>query len=386
MSSNLDDTQPRSPFKNPPVVEPFRRMETDQPFTYGEEADQEPELEPQPRQGAGCLPMAVIGLIGLGFAGMIVLLAGFAGWTIGQRSVQANATATRGALISEQINRFPADAASRNFYAMEVRLSFLATQTPGVPGVADFIGTATAVFQTAQPTATLPASSTPQPQATQPPAQVDSAGTPAPAGLDLTALLTQAESDMGVQNWESAIETLQLIESTDPTFQRDRVRGQLFTALTGRALGLLRSSDVGDMAEGVRLTDLAADYGDISVSEVNYEAYIAGLYLNARSAIGLDYSRAIQSLSVLYNTAPNYRDVGQLLFSQYVGYGDAWTAQANWCAAAAQYQSALTLFNDVGVTSKLSAAQTACQSIPPGTTPGAPGTSPFPGITPVGVG
>lgn len=384
MSSNLDDTQPRSPFKNPPGVQPFRRIETEQPFTYEEEpeVDGVPPLEPTPRRSAGCLPLTVIGLIALGFAGMLILLAGFAGWTTGTRTAQTNATATRGAVISEQISRFPADAASRNFYAMEVRLSFLATLTPGVPGVAEFAGTATAVFQTAQPTATaqltatLPATQTLTAQVAE--------GTPAPTGPDLAALLTQAQSDLGVQNWEPAIETLQLIESTDPTFQRELVRGQLFTALTSRALGLLRSPDIGDMAEGVRLTDLAADYGDISVSEVNYEAYIAGLYLNARSAIGLDYSRAIQSLSVLYNTAPNYRDVGQLLFSQYVGYGDAWTAQAQWCAAVSQYQSALTLFNDVGVTSKLSAAQAACQSAPLGGTPG--GTSPFPGITPVGVG
>jgi hypothetical protein len=378
MSANLDDTQPRSPFKNPPAVEPFRRLESEQPFTYAEEPD---APEPPPRRGPGCLPMAVIGLIALGFAGMIVLLAGFAGWTTGQRSVQANATATRSAVIAEQVARFPADAASANTFIMERRLAFLATLTPGVPGVAEMASTATAVFLSAQPTATLPATATPPPQATQPAAPVDSAGTPAPTGPDLAGLLAQAQADMSVQNWQTAIETLQLIESTDPAFQRDLVRGQLFTALTARALGLLRSQDVGDMAEGVRLTDLAADYGDISVSEVNYEAYIAGLYLNARSAVGLDFSRAIQSLSVLYSTAPNYRDVAQLLFNQYVGYGDAWVAQAQWCAAVPHYQSALTLFNDVGVTSKLSAAQTACQAPPP-VAPGTPGA----GITPVGVG
>jgi hypothetical protein len=147
---------------------------------------------------------------------------------------------------------------------------------------------------------------------------------------------------------------------------------------------LLLSPELGDLAEGVILTDRAREFGN--VDRVNYEAYIASLYLEGVSAIGINYPLAIQKLSQVYNQVPTYRDVARLLFNQYVAYGDAWAAQTEYCPAAAQYQTALTILNDAGTSGKLSAAQAACAVATP---VGAPAGTLDPNMTPiapVGVG
>src|SRR5689334_3909653 len=99
---NLDDTQP---------VKPVMVMPED-----------------EPRAGApGCLVWGLVGLMVIGFAGLIIALAGYAGWTSGQRIAQGNATATTSAVISDQINRLPGDIASKNQVLVKARLDFLLT-------------------------------------------------------------------------------------------------------------------------------------------------------------------------------------------------------------------------------------------------------------------
>ena len=165
---NLDDTQP---------VKPILEMPDD-----------------KPRSGApGCLVIGLIGLMVIGFAGLIIALAGFAGWTSGQRIAQGNATATTNAVISDQLTRIPGDIASKNQALVNARLNFLLTLTPGVPGVMDLAQTATAI---SIPTTTA----TPMPTATKPAAESTRAATSLPlvpsgsATPELTALLQQAQS------------------------------------------------------------------------------------------------------------------------------------------------------------------------------------------------
>src|SRR5882724_6061569 len=111
---NLDDTQPIKPI-----------------MVMSEEDD-------VPRSsGPGCLVIGLVGLIIIGFAGLIIALAGFAGWTSGQRIAQGNATATSNAVIKDQLNRIPGDIASKNLELVKARLDYLITLTPGVPGVLD---------------------------------------------------------------------------------------------------------------------------------------------------------------------------------------------------------------------------------------------------------
>ncbi|MEO8608485.1 MAG: hypothetical protein ABI690_11410 [Chloroflexota bacterium] len=373
-----DDTQPRSPFKTPPHV-PIVQIPP----------DAEEDFEPA-QGGPGCLVWGILGVVAVGFAVFIMILAGVAGWSSGQRVAQTNATATQDAAISEQLNRIPADVSSGNQELLAARIKYLATLTPAVPGLADIMQTATAVYINNQPTATPTATATLEPtenvvvpaETTEPQPTVSVGENGA---LDLAKLLTDAQNAVAVRDWVTAINSLDIILSADSTFEANTVRTLMSQALNAKALELLRSPDLADLAEGIVLTDRAKEFGDIS--DLSYESFIASLYLDGVAAIGINYPLAIQKLSEVYSRVPNYRDVAQQLFSQYVGYGDAWVAQSEFCPAAAQYQAAVSLFNDAGTNAKLTYAQTVCsQATPVGAPPGStvePGTQP---IAPVGVG
>ncbi|MFN8563448.1 MAG: hypothetical protein U0703_17940 [Anaerolineae bacterium] len=169
MSYSLDDTQPGSPFKDDPV-------------------NLKPTINPEddtPARGGSCLLTAVIGGLLLFVAVLIVALSAAAGWTAGQREASTNATVTQQAAISEQLERIPAEIASGNLAMLDVRLRWLATQTPGVPGIADFSMTATALYQSSLPTATP--EFTPTPEATAQPEETEALVLPAETsgGYDL---------------------------------------------------------------------------------------------------------------------------------------------------------------------------------------------------------
>jgi tetratricopeptide (TPR) repeat protein len=333
--------------------------------------------------GPGCFLWGVVGVLGLGFAVVIVALSGAAGWTSGQRQAQSFATATQQAEIQDQMNRIPGDVVSGNTVLLNARLQFLATQTPGVPGLGAYMETATAVFMNALPTETPLPSNTPEateavlvPEETEAvEIQIEQNG----SGYDLPGLLEQARTAARLGQYTEAADLLQVIEAVDSTYESAEVRGLMLESLTAEALRLFRGG--GNLAEAILLTDEAEKYGLPADSELRYESYVAALYLNARSKIGTDFGAAILALQEAYNVAPNYRDgeLRNLLFGQLVAYGDAWVAEGNPCAAVSQYQSALTIIIDGGVDAKRSNAETACQQGTP--VPGPDGQT----IAPVGV-
>ena len=261
--------------------------------------------------------------------------------------------------------------------------------TPGVAGLNDIILTATALSIQNQPTATLTPAVTATPDATEnviiaesteAPSSIQSSG----GTLDLPDMLTEAQSAIAVRDWDAAINTLDIILASDPAFETNTVRTLMSQALNEKALALLRSGDLGDLAEGVILTDRAQEFGDISA--ISYESFIASQYLEGIAAVGINYPLAIQKLSAVYNQVPEYQDVRQQLFNQYLSYGDAWVAQGEYCPAAGQYQAALGILNDPSTSAKLTQAQTNCSQATP---VGAPATTLEPGtqpIAPIGVG
>ncbi|MAS36799.1 MAG: hypothetical protein CL610_22530 [Anaerolineaceae bacterium] len=363
--SSIDERQPRLPDDTPPHGQPPVRLE---------------ELE-EGDQGPGCLLWGVVSVAGVGFAIAIVLLSGVAGWTSGQRQSQTFATATQQAEIQDQLNRIPGDVASGNAVLLGARLQFLATQTPGVAGLGELMETATAVYLNNQPTQTPTPTATPEVTTTTaaPEETFEAEIETSDDGYDLAGLLEQANTAARLGQYTEAVDLLQVIEAVDSTYQAAAVRGLMLESLSAQALRLFRGG--GNLAEAILLVDEAEKYGLPADSELRYESYVAALYLNARSKIGTDFGGAIQALSEAYSIAPNYRDgeLRRLLFNQYVAYGDAWVAEGNPCSAYPQYQNALNLLADGGVSAKMSNAETACQQGTP--VPGPDGQN----IGPVGV-
>lgn len=364
--ASIDDTQPRSPFKMPP------------PDVFPD--------EPETSSGPGCLVWGLLGVVIAGVAVVIVGLSAFAGWSSGMRVSQTNATATQGAEINLQLGLLQQNIDSGNQVLLHARIEYLATLTPGVAGLDTYIATATALHQNSLPTATPEATLEPTAEATSE-AQVEATADVvvvtegANGGLDLAALLTEAQADMSLKDYTSAIETLDIILASDSSYQAETVRSLMLQSLSAKALLLFRSEQTSDLAEANLLTDRARQFGDIG--ELSYESYIASLYLDAVNTIGIDYGTSIQRLQAVYAQAPGYKDVTQRLFNQYIGYGDALVAQGAQCQAVQAYQSALGLFQDGTVNAKMTGSQAACANPTPVLTPGI-GTTPGQSIAPVG--
>jgi hypothetical protein len=376
-----DDTQPKSPFAQ-------ERQRPQQQQVYEQKELIDPN-ESAPSGGPGCFVWGCVSVVGLGFAVAIVALAGLAGWTSGQRTAGANATATLMADINAQCSRIPEDMAVSNTVLVERRIGFLATMTPGVPCVAEFIPTATALYLTQQPTATIAATATLQATATVQPEATEELETqssvsvdiptPSDSGYDLESLLQEAQEAIRAGDYNTAIELLDVITGVDSSYDSANVRSLLREALSEEALIQFRT---GNLAQGIVLTDRAEEFGALAEG-LNYERYVATLYLDALSTIGTDYYTSISALRRLYDEVPNYRngEIAQMLFDAYVSYGDAFAIEGNQCSAQQQYQNALNIFSRGDVVSKRDNAQEACENPTPAVagTPGTPGA-----VAPVG--
>lgn len=365
-----DDTQPRSPFQRP--------LDDQQPMLTPPPDDESP-------RGPGCLLWGLVGGAALAFALAIVLLAGAAGWTEGQRIADRHATATQAGLIGEQLVRIPTDVAQGNPINLNRRLDYLETVAPGNNTLPGLRQTATALYLTSQPTLTPTPSATPT--ATVTPAATDAAPevtaqvrTEGGFDLDLVALLQEARDEIAAGDFAEAQDTLDIIIRADSQFQQETVEGLMYEVLTTQARRLYATENT--LAEAIRLTDLAEEYGPIAQSPLSYERLIAGLYLDAQRAVGSsDHATAIQRIRNIlqYQTSYLGQDLNRLLFDEYVAYAQAWEFGEQYCQAVQQYNNALALFNSAEVNARLENAQNLCLQGTP-----LPGTEGTPTIAPVG--
>jgi tetratricopeptide (TPR) repeat protein len=352
MSYSIDDTQPRSPFEGDPInLRPTLQ----------------PDEEGDPRGSSCLLNVVIIGMVLL-VAVAIVALAGAAGWTSGQREANTHATATQNAAINDQLQRIPSDVDSGNTVLLDARVRWLATQTPGVPGVGDYVMTATALYLKILPTPTPQATATAEVVATAEQATED---IPIPqassGGYDLAKILSQAESAVASSQWQDAIDLLDVILGADPTFDSAHVNQLMSQALNSYARELYNANQP---AEANLIVTRARDFGPLA-DGLDYENMAAELYLTAKSAVGTGSPLAINDLQKVLNLGPGryYDDAQKLLYSMYVVRGDNYVATGDNCSAAGSYQSAMNVLSSGSANGKYAAAQNACVNAPPTTDP-----------------
>ena len=368
----LDDTQPNAPYA-PPAVD----YDYDAPLI-------DPFEEPTGGGGPGCLVWGLIGVGGLIFAVFIVLLAGYAGWTSGQREANGNATATRGADINEQIGRIPGDLSNGNLQLADIRLRYLMTITPGVVGLPELVGTATQVYIDRQPTVTPTATATTEAvEATTeaPEIEITAAG----GQYDLAALLQDAQTAVNTGQYEEAWELLDVIMAVDESYESQKVRELLTVALNGQARALFNSSSP---ARGIIWATRAEDLGVIQ-GEIDFELRAALLWQNAQAAVGLNPSQAIPAIQRVLDLGQGryYEQALTTMYEAYVAYGDALVNDPNagYCPAVPQYESALRVQSGGPAVAKRDNARTMCAQATPTPTVTPEGGAPASGeVAPVG--
>jgi hypothetical protein len=328
--------------------------------------DLQPTLSPDeepPRRGSCLLNGIIIALLGV-ISLTIVGLSAAAGWTAGQREANTHATATRSSEISEQLRRIASDVAGGNVSMVDIRIRWLATQTPGIPGINDLMVTATALYQNSLPTPTIPPTATPE--ATEESTEtVDSfAITPEASGsYDIPSILAQAESAIASSQWQDAVDLLDVVISLDPNYESNRVRSLMSQALNSQARALYNANQP---AAANVIVSRARLFGPLA-DGIEYENMAAQLYLTARSAVGTGSPAAINALQQLLNLGPGryYTEAQELLYNFYVTSGDAYMAQGDSCSAVGQYQSAMNVFSSGVANGKRSAAESACANATP---------------------
>lgn len=345
--------------------------------------------------GPGCAVWGAVGVFMVLLAFGTVAMALFAGWNDGYRVAAGNATATTYQDVLTQCDLIPGDLANNSFGLAQLRVNALMTTMPDVPCVVTLAPQMTNAYAAGMsaltPTVTLtpvPAVASPSPEASP-----TTTSTPAPtssSGFDLAALLAEAQADLATGENRTAIETLDAIAAVDPTFQKAQVDQMLFSALTSEARDLFLSGQ--NLAEAIVLTNRAENFGDIGT--LNYERFIADLWLQAQAYSGVNYPRAIQILNrIVYEQGlPNYRNASVELFNQYVAYGDALLAGGDPCSARTQYDTALSLSASGSVQGQRAAADAQCSAVIVGGTPGVvatpdpanPGGSGGSGTAPIG--
>ena len=231
------------------------------------------------RRGIGCLLWGFIALLCLLVAGVIVVGASFAGWNSGVATARANATGTAQLEFQLQCQLIPQNLAEGKLQLAQRRLEELRKQG-SPPACLDVLApTATAVFLLSLPSPSpLPTATSHPVQLTAAPTNAPTVGTVSSAGLidyDLDALMAEAQSALDLQDYPSAIDTLEAIISIDANFNRDLVRRLYLEALTAQALVLFRS---GKLSEAIVLTDRAEEYG--SIEDLYHERFIALEYLD----------------------------------------------------------------------------------------------------------
>lgn len=351
-----------TPPRNPDDTQPVRRVtlppQSEQPLTPDLMPD---ELYDDAPRGMGCRSMFLIGLILAFFGVAIVGLSAGAGWTNGQRSARATSIATEQLGYQAQSDLVANDILAGNLGLADTRIRYLATNIPSLPQLPNLLQTGTAIYLTMQPTATHTPTATPTvtPTAEGPTITPTFEATPTLSDpYNLAERLNRAQSEVSLGQWGNAIDELDIILSIDPNYEVVTVRTLMSRALNEQALLLYRT---GSLAEAIYLTDRAEEFGTL-LDGLNYERYIATLYISARSKVGTsDYTGALSALQEIYNVAPNYNngEISQMLFRTYMAYGDALT-YGSPCFAVEQYNSALRLFNDIDAQNKRVTAETWC--------------------------
>jgi hypothetical protein len=307
----------------------------------------------------GCLIWAIVGVFGILLAAGIVVTAALAGFNSGLEASRATATTERRANIATQCAILPDDILAGRSELVALRLQDITANGSSIPACAEpLIPMVTQMYL--QSLVTPTATPSPSPTATELPI-LQATSTPEAtlnaSGFDLAALLTEAQQALSAGDHLEAIRTLDAIIAIDAEYERQVVNNLLFNALTTRAT-LLYRTDGGSLPEAIMLSNRAEEYGDIG--DLAFERTIAQYYLDAQPYMNVNFTEAIRLLSLVRNFSPNYRGVTDLIYGQYIAYGDALVLGMEPCRAVEQYNAALTFYNNQQVVSKRDDAQIQC--------------------------
>lgn len=183
------------------------------------------------------------------------------------------------------------------------------------------------------------ATATPEPPTPAPPS-------PTPTLLNpIEIVWADAQAHYNAGRWQEAIDRLLQVRATQADFHADEGDEMLYTAYV--SLGT-EKSNAGGLEEAVQLFDKALALRPDAV-QIRTIRDVTAQYVDALTYWFADWPKVIELLDDLYRRSPGYRDVRQRLQQAHVEYGDSLARQGDWCAAAAEYDSAIAVQDGPGL-------------------------------------
>lgn len=313
-----------------------------------------------------------LGFLILGAVGVILisgLLGGWLGYQAGLRDRLAEEENQKAIVAATQYQLGLVDLAAGRYDAARKRFEYVLTLKPDFPGVMD--GLAQAMMGlTLQQTPTVTPSPTTQ---------------PTPDTRKEEELFAQIQQALLNQDWQLAIDTIEVLRKLNLTYRAVDVDGMYYLAL--RNLGVKNILEQGLLEVGIYNLTLAERFAPLDVDAQNYRIW-ARQYLSAASFWGVDWQRVVNYFAQIYPALPNLRDGSGMTATQRfriasIKYADQLAAQGQYCEAQLHYENALSIAPDPQVQPTLEAVREWCANPPASEAP--PTETPTPGseMTPI---
>ena len=160
---------------------------------------------------------------------------------------------------------------------------------------------------------------------------------PNPLEIEWTSILTWYEAG----NWEETIGRMVQVRAVDADFRRAELAEKLFNAYV--ELGR-KKADANSLEEAVQLFDKALELKP-NDADIQAERHMTASYVDVKTYWGADWTRVITLLEDLYRRDPDFRNVQYRLQRAHVEYGDSFAYEEEWCAATAEYTSAIAVLD-----------------------------------------
>jgi tetratricopeptide (TPR) repeat protein len=297
------------------------------------------------RRGARGSCVIVTGL-GLLFLLVVALISGLSGYWSGISLRQDAANTQIANSVAEQFRLGVQELEQGNYYRARQRFEYVIRLDPGYPGATDKLTEAllrlsTTATPTLVPTPTL---------------------SPTPDLRGVEQLFAQAQAYQLNSDWTNAIETLLVLRKTDPAYRAIEVDDMLFLALRNR--GRDKIVNEADLEGGIYDLTLASRFGPLDAEAQSFLNW-TGLYITGASFWGIDWEQAVYYFSQVAPQLPNLRDKSgytatQRLAMALVEFGNQLAQNDQWCSAAKQYETALSIGPDPQVEQALGVAANNC--------------------------
>lgn len=279
--------------------------------------------------------LMVFGIIACVLTANISLSAG-GGALAGQRDRNVQATQTTVADIALQYELAQSDLAQARYGIAAQRLRWILDRDANYAGAAEQLTQAEQQITGSAFQATVP-----PPDSTEP-----------------DQLFAEAQAFADEQEWASVLARIEQLEVIAPTYQPEAVLDLKFRALEALGLIYVRGDRI---EEGLFLLDQASAIKPLS-DEAEGERNIAELYSDAEIYIDLDWAVVVEKYQQIFNLAPAYRDFPFELQTARSEYGQQLESDGEFCAAAEQYELALSLYAEPNpiIEDRLEDAEASC--------------------------